>query len=174
MTKEEMLSAIYEAMADKTLSVGCYFLWRYWLFESQVMKHKLREVKKELVIVRDFFHSYEDIAELYLVESHNEFFLAKWERLIDERMYSKIRNKYISREWNFSKHHKIDKIIWHPVLIGDVLEYIDSLETWLDGKDKAQWRQNVFWLLMIWEKKKLDLTEQSDECIAFVHNLIKK
>lgn len=37
MTKEEMLLAIYDKMADKTLSDGCYFLWRYWLFESQVM-----------------------------------------------------------------------------------------------------------------------------------------
>jgi len=75
-----------------------------------------------------------------------------------------------------------DKIIfdWKPFLfnkgwnIGNVLGYIDSLETWLDGKDKAQWRTNVFWLLTLWGKKQKPIEEQDDECIEFVYNLIKK
>ena len=88
-------------------------------------------------------------------------------------------NIIYERMWWYTNPRKDDKTWWtiydqNPVLIGNVLDYIDSLETWLDGKDKAQWRQNVFWLLTIWENKKRDLTEQSDECIAFVYNLIKK
>lgn len=77
-------------------------------------------------------------------------------------------------EMSSKSHIRSNYYMYQETLIGDVLEYIDSLETWLDGKDKAQWRQNVFWLLTIWEKKKLYLNEQSDECIAFVYNLIKK
>lgn len=88
-------------------------------------------------------------------------------------------NIIYERMWWYTNPRKDDKTWWiiydqNPVLIGDVLDYIDSLETWLDGKDKAQWRQNVFWLLMIWENKKRDLTEQSDECIDFVYALTKE
>lgn len=88
-------------------------------------------------------------------------------------------NIIYERMWWYTNPRKDDKTWWtiydqNPVLIGDVLDYIDSLETWLDGKDKAQWRQNAFWLLMIWENKKRDLTEQSDECIDFVYALTKE
>jgi len=77
-------------------------------------------------------------------------------------------------EMSKKSHIRSDYYMYQETLIGDVLEYIDSLETWLDGKDKAQWRQNVFWLLLLWKNRRLDLTEQSDECIEFVYNLIKK
>ena len=56
-----------------------------------------------------------------------------------EEMISAIHTEMGSKE-----HIRDNYYSYEPVRIGDVLEYIDSLETWLDGKDKAQWRQNVF------------------------------
>ena len=132
MTKEEMLNAIYDEMADETLSDGCTVRTSDWIIRT--------------------------------IWTASASTTRNWDTI------------YFGWCWCCEEYDEVWRYttIWHPVLIGGVIEYIDSLETWLDGKDKVQWRQNVFWLLLLWKNRRLDLTEQSDDCIEFVHNLIKK
>lgn len=61
----------------------------------------------------------------------------------------------------------IEKIIWHPVMIWDVLDWRESkcnihAELWFD-----EWIE-IFWY---WKDKRKPINDQSDECITFIFNL---
>ena len=60
-----------------------------------------------------------------------------------------------------------------PVMIGDCLDWNDKQQTWLDWKDKADWRMVNSHLCMLWEYKRLPIDEQSDKCIDYIYSLIK-
>ena len=64
----------------------------------------------------------------------------------------------------------IDKIIWHPIMIGDVLDYIDKYY-----KTHLWWDVNVNWEVITrnWNYLRKTIEEQSDDCITYVYNLIK-
>ncbi len=97
--------------------------------------------------------------------------------------------------WNFYWHYYISedwknvwyiKIIWHPVMIWDVLDWIYS-DKYEHNKEKCKihdfkWEyEDFFWWLWVevmilaerrWHKRK-PIEDQSEECIEFVYNLIK-
>lgn len=121
MTKEEMLSAIYEAMADKTLSQWCKVF--YW---------------EECIVGDLILTSDDELAEPQIIES-----------IIEPEWYT---------------------IIWHPVRIGDVLDWFDKnnpehLWWW-------NWVINGEIIVREWNNLRLPIDEQSDEAILYVYNLI--
>lgn len=59
---------------------------------------------------------------------------------------------------------KVEKIIGHPVMIGDVLDYFWN-KKWLMTLDR---------ILRFWEEKKKTIENQSDKCIDYIYNLINK
>lgn len=69
--------------------------------------------------------------------------------------------KYDNRPYN------VDEIIWHPVMIGDVLNYIDGITP------RTNISQNILDIVFIWWKKNEPIDDQSEECITFIYNLIK-
>lgn len=61
----------------------------------------------------------------------------------------------------------IKSIIGHPVMIGDVLDWLDS-----QGWQKIDWRHPAQRsLLILWKSKRLPIDEQSDETISYIFNL---
>jgi hypothetical protein len=58
----------------------------------------------------------------------------------------------------------IRSIIWHPVLIGNVLQFMKDLD----------WDCIPNRIYILWEKLTLPIDEQSDECIDFVYALTKE
>lgn len=121
MTKEEMLSSIYDEMADKTLSDGCKYI-------TDIYKCTIR---------------YSDVVQP------------------DNMLYSKENDDF----------YRIDTIIWHPVRIGDVLDWFDKnnpehLWWW-------NWVINGEIIVREWNNLRLPIDEQSDECIDYVYSLIK-
>lgn len=73
------------------------------------------------------------------------------------------------------------KVIWHPVMIGDVLRQIRLLAGYALDNDLI--KKSDFWnviaqhnyrITQIWEDFRKPIEDQSDECIDFVHSLIKK
>ena len=126
MTKEEMLSAIYEAMADKTLSEWCIVF---------------NKVSWTNDIVWNIYITVDD----KLIEPH-------FDRLMEKDEY---------------------KVIWHPVRIGDVLKYLDPMwDVWLQSDDPTIIISEI--IQSFDDKQHIPIDEQSDECIEFVYNLIKK
>lgn len=128
MTKEEMLSAIYDEMSDKTLSYGCIVKTSDWI---------MRTIWTCSIISNTIYFNW-----CWCCEESDE-------------------------AWEYT-------IIWHPVRIGDVLDWFDKwLEIFLDvNNDK--WHDIYKDIIALWQNKRLPIDEQSDECIEFVYNLIKK
>jgi len=54
------------------------------------------------------------------------------------------------------------KIIWHPVMIWDILNYLVNSQPHIPRK-----------LLKVWKELHKKIDEQSEECITFIYNLIK-
>lgn len=123
MNRTQKLDAIYEVMADKTLSQWCKVF--YW----------------EDLIVGDVVLTFDDeLAYRPVIES-----------IIDPEVY---------------------EIIWHPVRIGDVLDYISNN---YDMTTKPSYAMIVLWHLhRNFSFHRLPIDEQSEECIDFVYSLIQK
>ena len=83
------------------------------------------------------------------------------------------------------------KIIWHPVIIWDALDYIEDITNpiffeWVasvghpSDQAKADYYHYISYLnnkfiniRKVWKNKRLPIEEQSEECIEYVYNLIK-
>ncbi len=118
MTKQEKINAIYEKIADKTLSFGCRVIFR-------------ENIKKEYL-------PYESI----MVDDRKNY---DWWVL-----FTDILNKYIDK-----------KIIWHPVMIWDVLDYL-------------KWQPEYYNIWYWWKNKRKPIEDQSDKCIDYIYNLISE
>lgn len=77
--------------------------------------------------------------------------------------------------------NQIGEIIWHPILIGDILWYIDSNCNWVHNEDWSKSRDmkkhkemiiSVYYYF-IWRYNKT-IDQQSEECIMYVYNLLKQ
>ena len=68
----------------------------------------------------------------------------------------------------------------HPVMIGDVLDYMDKncnynlVAEWQYSRDLDKHKEQIIWLYnyFIWRHNK-PIEEQSDECIDYIYELIK-
>lgn len=67
----------------------------------------------------------------------------------------------------------ITEIIWHPVMIGDVIKRIK------ENREISYWEYLIKLLGQLskpwlWEKLDLSIDKQSDECVDYIYSLIKK
>ena len=95
----------------------------------------------------------------------------KWYVITDE--------KIIEGKWDYllcidEYPIKITNIIWHPVMLSDVINFIYSKQTWLDWKDKDDFRRELLFIVNEWIYKQDPIEKQMDECIEFVLYLIDK
>ena len=141
MNKQQKLDAIYEAMADKTLSRWCmieftyreWALTEYWWDEDAWWESSSIEYVKWDYTDWDFSFPTDEIKDW--LDKDSEMFI---------------------------------KIIWHPVRIGDVLEYIKYSDSTLS------YIQSCIALLLEWWEPSMTINEQSDDCIAYVYSLISE
>lgn len=97
----------------------------------------------------------------------------------------------IYREWWDSDEDieiEIEKIIWHPVMIWDVMDFIwnnlvSKIFSSPESEEEADQlnsliqdfiNQKTGEIIELWNLKRKPIEEQSNECIEFVYNLIKK
>ena len=107
--------------------------------------------------------------------------LSFWCKIIYEAdLHFIIENDWISyirlvdNEWcvlhlyeNIIRNHW--KIIWHPVILGDIIEYIDNM--WYD-ENTYTYTNNIENIIKLWVERKKPIEEQSDDCINYIYNLI--
>lgn len=82
-------------------------------------------------------------------------------------------------EWVYENDWVI-KIIWHPVMIGDVIAYLRKcfykFVEWhpvgING-EVDRYFNNIKDLLIKWYDTRLSIDKQDDECVGFVYSLIK-
>ena len=83
-------------------------------------------------------------------------------------------------EWVYENDWVI-KIIWHPVMIGDVIAYLrKSFYKFVEwhpvgiNDEVDRYFNNIKDLLIKWYDTRLSIDKQDDECIGFVYSLINK
>ena len=105
---------------------------------------------------------------------------SKWIYSIIDRENVWFLSSYNGNDWNIhntiviedgvnSRCYSIEEIIWHPVRLWDVFEFLVELAEDYD----YEWRQQEFDNLNLFrEKKRKPIDEQSDECIRYVYSLL--
>lgn len=87
-----------------------------------------------------------------------------------------IRNTIVIEDGVNSRCYSIEEIIGHPVMIGDVIDWIEPY--WKgyaqDVKFSQERKRKIDIALLQWDKKREPIEAQSDECVEYVYNLIKK
>lgn len=150
MEKEIMIKAIYEKIADKTLS--------FWCKIKTIYEHNLKS-KTNL-----FIYCYDKWCSIAVIDKNwNQYQIQDRHRIIDkepfkpkyklneEHFIEKIYDSY--NDWrvvyNDRKDYKNIDIIWHPVMIWDVLDYKDyDIKSW--NRDDGDLMKN---LISYWEEK---------------------
>ena len=161
MTREEKISAIYAEMANKEDSFWLRFIAKF----------------------QDYKDKYFDARELTtLFWREDEDWEVFREAITDGGL---LRNHYYLDEdaWYIPhiKRGEVLKIIWHPVMIGDVLRQIRLLAGYALDNDlikKSDFgnviAQHNYRITQIWEDFREPVEAQSDECIDYVYSLIQK
>jgi hypothetical protein len=90
-----------------------------------------------------------------------------------------------------SKTYKLKEIIGHPVMIGDVIDWIEKKDFdinkkipwfWFDDEEGIADESKLFLIqdyytdeiIAFWDKKRESIESQSDECIDYIYSLIGK
>ena len=81
---------------------------------------------------------------------------------------------------------KVEKIIGHPVMIGDVMDYIENITLdkiysyiWVKKEEipdliLQKTKDAMMKIFPLWKQKRLPIEEQPDECIDFIYSLLSK
>lgn len=86
--------------------------------------------------------------------------------------------QYVDKEWFYIEDTeyegyvnwaiKIEKIIWNPLMIWDILHFLQTYANWPDYFD------NCIEILDLWLNKQLPLECQNEKCIDYVNTLWDK
>lgn len=153
MTREEKIEAIYKDMANKEMSFWCLA--------------KTNEDKTEMICSK-LTNDWTSFSTIPYPDGRRCWFTT---------IYN-LRNS----EWiNLDSKRTIKEIIWHPVMIGDVLRQIRLLAGYALDNDlikKSDFgnviAQHNYRITQIWEDFREPIEDQSDECIDYVYSLIQK
>lgn len=98
--------------------------------------------------------------------NHWEDYFSKYNHNSKERYSVTYRSNVIDGRWNIGYfdecNSNIVHVIWHQVMIGDILDYLQSNNLLSDCIDP----------LWIWNNKREPIENQSEECIKYIYNLI--
>lgn len=154
MTRTEKISAIYKEMANKEETFWCKVLvdnqkrvWHNLELESDIEDTIIGKIRDP-----------NDFRKFNLEDNWPSY--DDWQRSnIDEEEFT-----------------CITEVIWHPVMIGDVLDWIEPY-WWVFAQsvnlDIERTRKGTL-LLSVRKQKRKPIDDQSDECIDYVYSLISK
>lgn len=169
-TKQQKIDAIYEKIANKELSFGCRLIvettWLCHSCSSWYDNEYTWIVYEHCTFIWDFrdgkwiskSKEWDLINELEAI-MHNDGSEEDKTEIDLFKYYSGISHG--QECWERENTTYFHKIIWHPVMIGDVMEYFYGSVRF------SEWAK-------YWKKLTKPIEEQSDECVDFVYNLIKE
>jgi len=147
-SKEEMLKVIYEEIADKTLSKWC-------LINNYRDSYRWNEEENLFVV---------SVWKNKLVCFNNTRYWQSWEEPMTWIHVINTKKERNTEEWWY-------EIIWHPVLIGDCLEWIYSV--YVSKQSLDYWFTDAINILIWkWEKKMNSPIDEAPEAIEFMHQLV--
>ena len=169
MTRAEKISAIYKEMANKEETFWCKVL----VDTQKRFRNRLESESGIEDTIIGKIRDPDDFRKFNLEDNWPSY--DDWQRSnIDEEEFT-----------------CITEVIWHPVMIWDVIDWIEKKEfdvnkpiPWfwfeedeeLDDKSKLHLIQDYYIdnLISYWDKKRESIESQSEDCIDFVYSLIGK
>ena len=160
-----MLDRIYEVIADKQLSLGCVLE-----FNEKDMDNKYWPI-----VLFKYVRQWSSSSEWYDWYRTQRWDLVcanmrQWEfKFITER-YRNCMHRQPDEEGERICDELVEKyftIIWHPVMIGDVLDW--AVKKWSMIRYDDMQCVNILYL---WTEKRKPIDDQSDECIKFIYSLL--
>lgn len=162
MTRDEKIQAIYEKIANKELTFWCRVNTEYWRIVSIV--EETADERWYIVVSEESLYNDEDIGAYYC-----------WLRV---------------RWLEDMESIDVAKIIWHTVMIGDVIDWIEKKEFdihkpipwfWFEEDEEISDRSKLLLIqdyyvdniISYWDTKREPVEAQSDECIDFIYSLIQ-
>ena len=150
-TRQEKIEAIYEKIADKTLSFGC-------------------RIKDPM---------YDNYKAFYCTTYTRE---DNWETIVKVCLTDRPVPEYKTKELSFwvikENFDEKREIIWHPVMIWDVLERAEAnimeLEQYKKFPNTYQKREAFLDIRYKRKLKRKPIEEQSDDAVDFIYNLIEQ
>ncbi len=158
MDKQQMLTKIYEIIADKTLSPWC-----------RILRKKYREVNwVKGAEPREGFIGQRFVSQKTV--GFGVFYSDTWTYAVTEFADYILNDRFDDWELKF-------EIIWHPVMIGDVLDWIEKNKMEWANRDHLEEEKYEFWDMlnylcaMRWTKNQ-PIDNQSGDCIKYVYDLL--
>lgn len=151
MTREQKLEAIYKEMANKNFTLWCKIKVKYRAYYHNETGGEVSYAKEENLIV--------------------------WPHLIAENWEMGVSVSDMinaDKNWYIEDIETLVEIIGHPVMIGDVLDWIEPY--WVGGAQDVslsnERKRKISLLLFMWEKKREAIEFQPDGCIDYIYDLI--
>ena len=168
-TKQEKIEAIYEKIANKELSFWCrVIIETTWLQHScsSGYDEEYTWIIYEYAIWLDDYLGWK-VKEWNLLGSE-DYYLFSWEcynpdnlDFSDFKYFEWVMSVWESEEKKDTTY--LYKIIWHPVMLGDVLDYL-----W----DK-KWLMTIDRIIRHWKKKRLPIEDQDDGFIDYIYRTLQ-
>lgn len=98
--------------------------------------------------------------------------------IITKVEYNPTFTSFYTTNWYIQSEKVISEIIWHLVMIWDILHYNSIMwgnlfEVIIKWNRDNYFYENDLFINKYWNKKNKPIEDQSDECIEFIFNLIK-
>lgn len=184
-TKQEKIEAIYEKIANKDLKFWCRVI-----IETTWLQHSCSSWYDEEYtwIIYEYATWLDNCLGAWKVKEGSllcpeECYLSSWEcynpdnlDFSDFKYFEWVMSVWESEEKKDTTY--LYKIIWHPVMFGDVIDFIKNNNIRFSDLDF----DNYFWISKssqyifekLWKKLTAPIEDQSDECIDFVYDLIEE
>ena len=168
VSKQQMLDRIYEVIADKQLSLGCVLKFNEKYMDSKYWPIVLFKYVRQWSSSSEWYDWYR--TQRWDLVCAN---MRQWEfKFITER-YRNCMHRQPDEEGERICDELVEKyftIIWHPVMIGDVLERI----RWDKRDELCKMCDDIYnlyiWVMEVWKDKRKSINEQSEDCIKLIYS----
>ena len=180
ISKEDMLKRIYEKMSDKNLSTWCKIKVKYQLkykATSQDINKKLnsqyftflyikfvKNLDTKLINLNKELYTLKILAQNGEVLEADTILLSPFDDEVE---------KILSEEEKKENIVANIEMIGHPVMVWDILKYIEKNMVADNIKDWWGFRKLSKDLLLYFDNFTRPIDEQSEKCINYVYSLIK-
>lgn len=142
-----------------------------------IREEKIRAIYEEMASKEVAFGCrYEHNGSRYVVDSWNYRLMKHWDLYylyIDAHCNCPIK---IVKQYNDFSNQWVVEIIGHPVMIWDVLDWIEPY--WMGCAQSVEIsnrkKRKKDLLILQWDNKRTPIEDQSDGCIDYVYSLIQK
>lgn len=156
LTREEKIDAINEVIARKDLTFGCRAKIFYTNYPTLTDKDFWVDTQNiDVTILSELFLNDEEKIDIKFYK--DTFLMEDW--ILEPVLYQSYRNFFI-------------KIIGHPVIIGDIMDYFYGISYKLPYDDFSELINSL--IKDYKYELRLPIEEQSDKCVDFIYNLISE